>query len=81
MVVVISSLTRTISDLRYIEITSTFGKVVISYHQTQIWYDSKVVLSYHKHNRKQFIPITYIIKIKRANPTRWICPEEYNEKY
>jgi len=72
MVVVISSLTRTISDLRYIEITSTFGKVVISYHQTQIWYDSKVVL-YCQNRRSEHFNFKYIYLIsykiaKRTNP-------------
>jgi len=30
----------------YIEIIKAHKKPVISYHQTQIWYDSKVVFSY-----------------------------------
>jgi hypothetical protein len=49
---------------------------VISYHQAQIWYDSKVVLSCQnqrsKHLNFNYIyPISYKIA-KKANPVKWI---------
>ena len=54
------------------------NKLVISYHQTQIWYDSKLVISCQynkfKHLNFQYIyPISYKIA-KKANPRKWICP-------
>jgi hypothetical protein len=51
---------------------------VISCHQTQIWYDSKVVLSCQNHrfkhlNFEYIYPICYK-NAKKANPRKRICP-------
>ena len=62
----------------YIEIIKAHKKPVISYHQTQIWYDSKVVISCHKH-RSKHLNFNYIYRIsyknaKKASPEKRICP-------
>jgi len=62
----------------YIEITSTFSQVVISYHQTQIWYDSKVVLSCQnqrsKHLNFQYIYLISYKIAKKGKPSKTDLP-------